>query len=162
MERADIDLSAMAAEILDELQRTAPERRLVRAIEPGIVACGDAQLLRVALQNLLANAWKFTRDREPARIGFGATREGGATEYWVGDNGAGFDMAYAGRLFSPFQRLHSPREFEGTGIGLAIVARIVRRHDGEIRGEAAPGAGAKFLFTLGQERPSALRTEATQ
>jgi PAS domain S-box-containing protein len=161
LELTDVDLSGMVAEIVEELRQAEPERQVECAIEPGIVAKGDPQLLQVALQNLLSNAWKFTRGRDPARIGFGATRESGAIEYWVGDNGAGFDMAYGSRLFSPFQRLHSPREFEGTGIGLAIVARIVRRHDGDIRAEAAPDVGAKFLFTLGQEEPSALRTEAT-
>jgi light-regulated signal transduction histidine kinase (bacteriophytochrome) len=116
-----------------------------------LIAEGDPRLLRAALENLLSNAWKFTSKREDARIEFGAEPAGGLAAYFVRDNGAGFDMAYAGKLFGVFQRLHSANEFGGTGIGLATVQRIIRRHGGRIWAESEVGRGAIFRFTLGED-----------
>ena len=146
--RQEVDLSAMADEIAEELKRTAPERRVVFEITTGITVAGDAILLRAVLDNLLGNAWKFTAKTEGARITFGRQEEGGKEVLFVRDNGAGFDMAYAGKLFAAFQRLHSPQEFEGTGIGLATVQRILHRHGGSIRAEGAVGQGATFYFSV--------------
>jgi signal transduction histidine kinase len=146
---SDVDLSALAAAIVEELRHGEPARRAVVEIQAGVSAVGDERLLRIALENLLGNAWKFTRRRAEAHIAFGA--EGGAPRpvYFVRDNGAGFDMTFAGKLFGAFQRLHSSREFEGTGIGLATVARVVHMHGGRIWAEAAADQGATFRFTLG-------------
>ncbi|TCJ18474.1 hypothetical protein E0L93_05645 [Rubrobacter taiwanensis] len=151
-----VDLSGIARSIADELARRRPERRVEFAIQPGVTARGDPDLLRVALENLLGNAFKFTGKQERARIEFGVEDAGGAPIYFVRDNGPGFDMAYADKLFGAFQRLHKTDEFEGTGIGLATVRRIVERHGGEIRGVGAVGRGAAFYFTLDldREKPS--------
>ena len=116
----------------------------------------DRRLLTAALENLLGNAWKFTRDAAPARIEVGTRSDGGEQVYFVRDNGAGFDMTYVSKLFGAFQRLHTAKEFEGTGIGLATVKRIVERHGGSVRGEGAVGSGAAFYFTL----PDAARPPA--
>jgi len=113
------------------------------------MATGDSQLFRVLLQNLLGNAWKFTSRTPHACIEFGCIRDGDIPVYYVCDNGAGFDMAYAANMFEPFQRLHRNDEFAGTGIGLATVQRVVQRHGGRVWGEGAPGRGARFSFTLG-------------
>jgi light-regulated signal transduction histidine kinase (bacteriophytochrome) len=109
---------------------------------------GDPRLIRILLDNLLGNAWKFTGKTPHARIEIGSSAAGGATTYFVRDNGAGFDMSYADKLFGPFQRLHSLNEFPGTGIGLATAQRILQRHGGRIWGEGKPGEGAVFYFTL--------------
>ncbi len=146
---ARIDLSGIAGGIADELQREHPHRRVSFRIQPGLHADADPGLLQAALANLISNAWKFSGNRQEAVIEFGATERDGVTTYFVRDNGAGFDMRHAGRLFGAFQRLHSEKEFPGTGIGLAIVRRVVRRHGGEIRAESAVGGGATFYFTLG-------------
>jgi len=146
--REAVDLSAMAHEVFRELQRAEPERRLEWQIMPGVVAEGDSQLLRVVLVNLLGNAWKFTGKQPRARIEFGFSQDNGASAFLVRDNGAGFDMAYADKLFGAFQRLHRMTEFPGTGIGLATVQRIIRRHGGRIWAEGTPGHGATFFFTL--------------
>jgi PAS domain S-box-containing protein len=144
-----VDLSAMARQIADELQDGAPERRVEWRIEPGLAAHGDAGLLRSVLDNLLGNAFKYSRKVPAAVIEFGrAAQGGGRTEFYVRDNGAGFDMAYAGKLFVVFQRLHSPAQFEGTGVGLATVQRIIERHGGAVSGEGRLGAGACFRFSL--------------
>jgi hypothetical protein len=111
-------------------------------------AAGDPRLLWHVFDNLLGNAWKFTARNPEARIEFGARANGGETQYYVRDNGVGFDMAYASRLFSPFQRLHARSDFEGSGIGLATVQRVVRRHGGRVWAEAQPDRGATFYFTL--------------
>lgn len=161
MVRQPVDLSALAVDILDELQRREPERRVAVTVESGLVASADSRLLRVALENLLGNAFKFTRHQPETRLSFTASRTDGTVAYCVKDNGAGFNMEYADKLFTPFQRLHSPREFEGTGIGLAMVARIIHRHGGEIRAEAAVGQGASIYFTLGPDGAEADRKEAT-
>lgn len=147
--RESIDLSALAADVLAELQKNEPERRVAYHIEPGLTAEGDARLLRVLLVNLLGNAWKFTGKTANAKIEFGAMRNSdGVTDFFVRDNGTGFDMTYAGKLFGAFQRLHLATEFPGTGVGLATVQRIVHRHGGQVCGESVPGQGATFYFTL--------------
>jgi light-regulated signal transduction histidine kinase (bacteriophytochrome) len=145
----EVDLSALAGEIAAELDAAHPGRSMDWRIEPGMRVRGDAGLLRVALANLLENAIKYTRDVAAPRAEVGIVRRlEGRVEFCVRDNGAGFDMAYAGQLFLPFRRLHAPHEFEGTGIGLATVARVVARHGGEVRGEGKSGEGAAFYFTL--------------
>lgn len=151
MRREPVDLAALAREILETLGERHPGRRVAVDVDPDARATGDPRLLRVLLQNLLGNAWKFTGRQPDARIEFRAMRGEGnglGTEFVVRDNGAGFDPAYANKLFGAFQRLHSDREFEGTGIGLATAQRIVHRHGGEIRAEGAPNQGAAFYFTL--------------
>jgi PAS domain S-box-containing protein len=145
----DVDLSEMAGGIVDDLRREYPGRAVAFRNAPQLLARGDAGLLRAALMNLLQNAWKFTGKKEQARIDFGAEQRSGATVYFVRDNGAGFDMEHADRLFGTFQRLHTEREFPGTGIGLATVRRIMRRHGGDVWADAVPDNGATFYFTLG-------------
>lgn len=147
-----VDLSALASRILAGLARHHPERTVELAIEDGLVAVGDPRLLELALENLLGNAWKFTSRAADARITFGRrTGDDGVTVYFVRDNGAGFDMKYAGKLFGVFQRLHSAAEFDGNGVGLATVRRIVNRHGGRIWGDGRVGEGATFSFTLERE-----------
>lgn len=148
LHRETVDLSAMVREIADELRKSRPERCVEFVIAPGIVADGDPKLLRLLLGNLLGNAWKFTGKHAAARIEFGSREQEGETVFFVRDNGAGFDPAYAGKLFGAFQRLHSAAEFEGTGIGLATVQRIVHRHGGYISAEGEVEKGAAFFFTL--------------
>jgi signal transduction histidine kinase len=143
-----IDLSAMARAIAGDLQRTQPQRSVAFSIEPGLIARGDPRLLRVLLENLLGNAWKYTGRHPTAHIAFGRICENGEVVYHVRDDGAGFDLAYADKLFRPFQRLHTPEEFEGAGVGLATAQRVVRRHGGRIWADAAPEQGATFFFTL--------------
>lgn len=143
-----VDLSGMAREILAELQQAQPERRVDIVVQPGLTVRGDPGLLRTALYNLLDNAWKYTGRTERPRIEVGSTPSEAGPVFYVRDNGAGFDMRYADKLFGAFQRLHHPSEFEGTGIGLATVQRIVHRHGGRIWAEASPGHGASFHFTL--------------
>jgi signal transduction histidine kinase len=145
-----LDLTAMAHEVVAELRAQDPGREVAVTIAPGLRTEADRSLTRALLQNLLGNAWKFTRRADAARIEFG--REAGSgphpDAFFVRDNGAGFDNAYAAKLFGAFQRLHATGEFEGTGVGLATVRRIVRRHGGEVWGEGKVGAGATFHFTL--------------
>jgi PAS domain S-box-containing protein len=148
MRRDVIDLSAVARSVATELQRTDPDRDVEFIIASGIIGVGDGSLVRVALENLIGNAWKFTRRQQKARIEFGAIDKKGTTVYFVRDNGAGFDMAYADKLFGAFQRLHTAEEFPGTGIGLPTVQRIVRRHGGMVSAEAHVDQGAMFCFTL--------------
>jgi PAS domain S-box-containing protein len=144
-----VDLSRMAAEIADELRAEEPDRVVDFVVQPGLAATGDAALLRNLLSNLLGNAWKFTREREHACVEFGHFEDSG--EFFVRDNGAGFDQAYVDKLFRPFQRLHSQDTYAGHGIGLATVKRIVERHGGTIGAEGAEGQGAVFRFTLRAE-----------
>jgi signal transduction histidine kinase len=149
MRRIKTDLSALARDIAGNLQRSDPDRQVDFIIGPGLLIRGDPAMLRVLLANLLGNAWKFTGRVPQARIEFGALpREDGDRAFFVRDNGAGFEMDYAHKLFGPFQRLHSTREFPGSGIGLATVQRIVRRHGGQVWAEGAPNQGATFYFTL--------------
>lgn len=143
-----VDLGALAREAVERLREGEPDRRVEVRIAPGLLVRGDARLLAVALENLLGNAWKFTSRVVDARIEVGAVQCGEETRYFVRDNGAGFDMAFADKLFRPFSRLHPAEEFPGTGVGLATVQRIVHRHGGRIWAEAAPGMGATFFFTL--------------
>ena len=143
-----VDLSILAENIVEELRRAQPFRAVNVRISPRVTAFGDSRLLVIVLRNLLENAWKFTTRREGARIEFGVTEQHGLLLYFVHDNGAGFDQRYAGRLFQPFQRIHAPGEFEGLGIGLATVQRIIRRHGGRIWGESEVEKGATFFFTL--------------
>jgi PAS domain S-box-containing protein len=150
---AELDLSRMAREIVAELRNAEPGRRVEVEIADGLRAGGDPTLVRNLLQNLLENAWKFTRGRDPGRIEFGPgePRDDGAREFFVRDNGAGFAPEYADKLFRPFQRLHSESQFSGHGIGLASVKRIVDRHGGDIRAEGSEGRGATFWFSLPAE-----------
>ncbi len=143
-----VDLSVLAWEVVGDLQADCPERRIAWVIAPQAPAVGDPGLLRVVLQNLIGNAWKYSSRRNDARIEFGVAEKDGRPVYFVRDNGAGFDMARAKNLFRAFQRLHSAAEFQGSGIGLATVARIVQRHGGEAWGEGRVGEGASFYFTL--------------
>jgi light-regulated signal transduction histidine kinase (bacteriophytochrome) len=143
-----VNLTALAKAIAAELQETEPERQVEFIIGKDISARGDSHLLRAVLENLLANAWKFTSKHPRARIEFGAIQVEGRSVCFVRDDGAGFDMAYVGKLFLPFQRLHGPTEFEGTGIGLATVQRIIHRHGGVVWAEGELEKGATFYFTL--------------
>ncbi len=152
--RRSVDLSALATEVLAELQQIEPKRVVKLKIAPDIYADGDPRLLRVVLANLLGNAWKYSRKQPESRIEFGKIAGEPVATYFVRDNGAGFDMAYAGKLFGAFQRLHHNDEFEGIGIGLATVHRIIRRHNGTIRAESIGHQGATFYFTLGGGGPN--------
>jgi len=151
--RQQVDLSAMARQIAAELGEKFPERQVVYIIDEQILVSGDGNLLEIAMRNLIQNAHKFTEKSEQARIEIGQVKEAGRTVYFVRDNGAGFNMEYAGKLFTPFQRLHNPDDFAGTGIGLTIVQRIIARHGGKIWPDAAVGQGATFYFTIGEIRP---------
>ena len=144
-----VDLSLMALGLLDEWKNRQPDRQVAITVEKGLQARGDERLLRVAMGNLLANAWKFSSHEAQAEINVGQQLDAaGLPEFFVRDNGAGFDMAYADKLFNPFQRLHSASEFSGTGIGLATVSRVIKRHHGQIWAESSPAHGATFYFTL--------------
>ena len=147
-----VDLSALARSVVGDLRERDPQRKVECAIAEGAKARGDPTLLRAVLENLLGNAWKFTAKREDARIEFGVETSAGWPVYCVRDNGAGFDMKDASKLFGPFQRLHEANEFPGTGIGLATVQRIVRRHSGQVWAESAVGRGTAIHFTLGGEQ----------
>lgn len=149
MQYGIVDLSKMAIEVLDDLQKTEPDRKVELNIESDLIAEGDKHLIRIALENLLGNAWKYTARQPQPHIEFGAIRNAnGQTEFFVRDNGAGFDMNYADKLFGAFQRLHMASEFPGTGIGLATVQRVIHRHGGQVRGVGKTDLGASFFFTL--------------
>lgn len=148
MHREQVDLSSLARQIASELQSSEPDRRVRFEIAEGLTAGGDPELIRIVLENLLSNAWKFTSQHEHATIEVGETKHDGHREFFIRDDGAGFDMEYADQLFGPFQRLHRTDEFSGTGVGLASVKRIVARHGGHIRGEGQVEHGATFRFTL--------------
>lgn len=148
LRRERVDLTALARTTIDDLRRADPDRRVEAVIQDGLVADGDRRLLSVVLENLLGNAWKFSGKRPVGRIDIGASSEDRQATFFVRDNGAGFDMAYANKLFGVFHRLHSAHEFEGTGIGLATVQRVVRRHGGRVWAESEVERGATFYFTL--------------
>jgi len=148
-----VDVTALARDVADELHQREPDRDLQVLVDPMPAAHADLSLLRQILVNLLSNAFKFTRDLERATVHVGCDAQDGVAEYWVRDNGVGFDMAHAGQLFGAFQRLHPQTQFEGSGVGLSIVHRIVQRHGGRISAEAAPGNGACFRFTLAASIP---------
>jgi signal transduction histidine kinase len=143
-----VDLSAMAQRLVDRYRSQTPARAVSVKLAPDLHCDGDAELLEMALDNLLGNAWKFTQNVAQPSIEFGSRREEGETALFVCDNGCGFDMQYQGKLFQPFQRLHRQEEYPGCGVGLAIAERIVKRHGGRLWAVSAPGKGATFLFTL--------------
>ena len=148
MNHETVDLSLLAHELADELIKQDAQRQVDFKIRPNMVVKGDVRLLQVALENLLGNAWKFTSKQAQARIEFGCQEIDGSLTYFIKDNGAGFDMTYADKLFGAFQRLHPTYEFEGTGIGLVTVQRIIHRHGGRIWAEGEVDKGAVFYFTL--------------
>lgn len=150
LERTEVDLAALARDALRELQEADPDRSVSFVAPERLPARGDPGLLRTALDNLLGNAWKFTRPQETARIELGVDARNGGRTYFVRDNGVGFEMAYVDRLFQPFHRLHDEDDFQGTGIGLATVSRIVRRHGGTVSAQGAPDEGATIRFSLGE------------
>jgi len=149
LQRQEVDLSALAQAVAASFESAAPQRRAEFVIAAGITADADPGLMRIALDNLFSNAWKFSAKAEGARIEFGMITAEGKPAYFVRDNGAGFDSAFSGKLFEQFQRLHTDKEYEGAGVGLAIVARVIRRHGGRIWADGAVGQGAVFYFTLG-------------
>ncbi|HEX5476383.1 MAG TPA: ATP-binding protein, partial [Burkholderiales bacterium] len=148
LQRQEVDVSALARQVLAELQQREPQRKVEASVWDDLRAQADPRLLRAALENLIGNAWKFTGAASSPKIEIGALADRGEATFFIRDNGAGFDMAYADKLFGAFQRLHSANEFSGTGIGLATVQRIVSRHGGRIWADAKPGKGAVFFFTL--------------
>jgi PAS domain S-box-containing protein len=151
LSRESVDLTRLAQQSGARLQEANPERRVELVVEEGLTVDADARLLTAVFDNLLGNCWKFTAKKDHAKVEVGRRVENGRPAFFVRDNGAGFDQAYANKLFGAFQRLHSPNEFEGSGIGLATVQRIIRRHGGRIRGEGEVGKGATFFFTLAGE-----------
>jgi light-regulated signal transduction histidine kinase (bacteriophytochrome) len=151
LQLSQVDLSGKVKSIARELREEEPERSVEFKVADGLIVTCDRELMRIALTHLLRNAWKFTSLKAHAVIEFSYGREDGKSWFTIRDNGVGFDMAYAHRLFEPFERLHGPAEFSGNGIGLAIVARIIHRHGGEIRAEASPGQGAAITFCLASE-----------
>jgi len=152
LHHAWIDLADIARTAVARLRRDWPERCVELVMPAEIAVFADARFLAIVMENLLGNAWKFTRKRADARIEFGETSRDGRTVYFVRDNGAGFDMAYADKLFAVFQRLHTPSEFEGAGVGLATVQRIIARHAGRVWAEGEVGRGATFYFTLKEDQ----------
>jgi light-regulated signal transduction histidine kinase (bacteriophytochrome) len=146
--RKKVDMSSLARDVVANLRKADPESQVEVVITDGLADKGDERLLYILLQNLLENAWKFSARSAEPRVEFGAYERNGRSEYFVKDNGAGFDMTYADKLFKPFQRLHSVDDFSGTGIGLATVQRIVRRHGGRVWADGRTGKGATFYFTL--------------
>ncbi len=150
----EVDLSELARNTFAELQQANPQRQVTTDVAANLSASGDRRLLGIVLTNLLNNAWKFTTLKSPAVIEVGRDELEGEPVFFVRDNGAGFDMAYAGKLFGAFQRLHDAGEFPGTGIGLATVQRVIHKHGGRIWAESAVGAGATFYFTLKSGRSS--------
>ena len=151
---AEVDFSALAGAIVEDLGQLEPQRHVKVSIAPNLRAWGDLALLRILLENLLGNAWKFTGRTSEARIEVGSARVHDEQVYFVRDNGAGFDMKHAHKLFATFERLHTQDEFPGIGIGLTTVQRVVRRHGGHVWAEGAPGKGATFYFALGEIKAS--------
>jgi light-regulated signal transduction histidine kinase (bacteriophytochrome) len=150
MQFVPVDLTAIAWKIAAKLTEANADRHIEFVIEPGLTGTGDARLLEIALTNLISNAVKFTTPRALARIEFGQTSDNGPPTFHIRDNGAGFDMAYAPKLFRAYKRLHRASEFPGTGIGLATVQRVIHRHFGKVWAEGQVGQGATFHFTIGE------------
>jgi signal transduction histidine kinase len=146
--RKPMDLAVLAATVVCELRQADPERQLEFINAAPLLVNGDARLLRIVLDNLLGNAWKFTSRQSLSTIEFGRTTRDGVAVYFIRDNGVGFDMAHAKKLFGAFERLHAATEFPGSGIGLATVQRVIQRHGGRVWAESEPGKGATFFFTL--------------
>ena len=151
--RETVDLTSLAGEVIEQLRATGPDRTVDFVVSDGLLVEGDPQLLRALLDNVLGNAWKFTSRRSHARIEFGREQVDGGAAYFVRDDGVGFDMAHVSKLFAPFRRLHSAEEYEGTGLGLATVQRIVRRHGGRVWAESVESQGATLHFTLEPASP---------
>ena len=151
LKREDFSLSKLAMEVMNEIEKSDPGREISVTIEEGMIVSADRRMVKIALENLFGNAWKFTRKREKGEISFRSINDGIKTTYVISDNGAGFDMTYAKKLFIPFSRLHTVEEFPGTGVGLATVSRIIQKHGGTIRAEGVPGEGATFYFTMGSK-----------
>jgi signal transduction histidine kinase len=162
MKVENVDVTALARGVVDELRAREPQRSVEFESNGATPAKADARLVRIALTNLLGNSWKFTNVRKPAHISFGGETRDGESVFFVKDDGVGFDMRYADKLFGAFQRLHSATEFEGTGIGLATVQRIVHRHGGRVWAESVVGKGTTFYFTLPSADVTALAAMATE
>lgn len=148
MQSQPVDLTAVALSVIDDLERRGPDRQVDFRICPGLTTWGDPGLLRIAIENLLGNAWKFTSKQPQAIIELGKTDSDGQSTFFVRDDGAGFEMRFADKLFGAFQRLHKEQDFPGTGIGLATVQRVINRHGGKVWAAGAVGQGATFYFTL--------------
>ncbi len=154
MSVTNVNLTEMAESIIRELKESDPDRQVEFVSAPGIRVLADSALIGIALQNLLNNAWKFTSKVASARIEFGTTDVDGKKACYIKDNGAGFDMQQADKLFTPFQRLHTVEEFKGTGVGLATVQRIIHRHNGTVWASSEVGVGTTFFFTLNKLKES--------
>jgi len=148
LRRDRVDLTALALRLRDDLERGEPDRRVAWELQPGMTAWGDARMLEVMLGNLLGNAWKYTSQTASPRIRMEPWGDGSQAAFRITDNGAGFDEAFADKLFVPFQRLHRQEEFPGLGIGLATAQRIIQRHGGSLKAASSPGHGATFTFAL--------------
>jgi signal transduction histidine kinase len=151
LRRIGVDLSQLAGTIVEDLASREAERHVETQITAGLRCEADPRLLRIALENLIGNAWKFTRKVARARIEIGAVLHEGVQQYFIRDNGAGFNSEYAQDMFAPFRRLHTANEFPGTGVGLSIVQRVIRRHGGSVWADGAVGRGATFYFTIPEE-----------
>ncbi|TNF56563.1 MAG: histidine kinase, partial [Burkholderiales bacterium] len=153
LQRTQVNLSELVMDVVRRERDRDPTRNVEVRIEPGLMANCDPRMAHIVLENLIGNAWKYSRHTERACVEFGPCRDDatGVSGFYVRDNGAGFDMSRADRLFKPFTRLHTSAEFEGSGIGLATVRRIIERHGGQIKAEGRPGQGAQFCFSFGSE-----------
>jgi light-regulated signal transduction histidine kinase (bacteriophytochrome) len=149
MQIDEVNLSQHAQQVIEHLRSNNPDRKITIDIEKNIIVKGDEKLLHILIQNLIENAWKFTKNTPNPTIQFGTMKQNNQTVYFIKDSGAGFNMKYINRLFTPFQRLHDNKEYPGTGIGLGIVKRVIHRHSGRIWAESKEGKGATFYFTLG-------------
>jgi light-regulated signal transduction histidine kinase (bacteriophytochrome) len=145
----EVDLSSLAESVFSDLRKVEPQRQVTTRVQPGCKGRGDKRLLNVVLTNLIGNSWKYTTKTDNPCIEFGCERQNGETVYFVRDNGSGFDMAHVNKLFLPFSRLHAEKDYPGTGVGLATVARIINRHNGKVHAKGEIGKGATFYFTLG-------------
>jgi len=159
MNRIHINFSSLCRSIIDELIESAPERTVTVSIKEGLFIDADPVLLEMVTKNLLENAWKYTGKVAESHIEIGQTVNNGMNCFFIKDNGCGFDMAYAHKLFVPFQRLHSDKEYDGSGVGLATVLRIVQRHGGAITAQSTPGVGTVFYFTMSKAEPTVIQED---